>query len=1791
MKTNPSIKNATWIVTSIMFLIWAQCRPPQVNVDQPLTAEKHSSFEADVNVSYGGDDNDNITTIMSKIGVDLPEEIISQVMTEGDNPSNTWRFGIKIPEGWQVKDSIRFDGIRQGRFVYSDSLSQEMDSLHPPAPGYGWWIAETDRDQDNITGSIEFTPEITTNATSGNFFIDYIFAWPDLGNPSWNFGNYIAVGLADTAYVTTLAENGAGSIRAAIDSIMPGGHIFFNLPYAGAIFLSEQIEIYKDVNFHGTEHHLISISGNDTCRVLNIHMGMEVSITNLRIMDGNAYDAKGGGIYGEGENILNLNNVKILGNKAASGGGLFINGTVILENTQIYNNIATAGSGGGINIGGTLQLKGACIHHNESYDVGGGIYYYGNGAVIFDPDNLSSIYENTAPLGFDIYNNSGDIINVVLDRFTVEFPNDYFTHPARLYTFSIQEGTNEQYEADLWVSPEGSDANSGLHPSEPKRTISNALAWIHGTAINPHTIHLAPGTYSSGLTGEYFPLYCRSNVSVSGSSQDLSILDGEEQFRVFEIYNADQISLWQMIIQYANNSAIYCNNSSPSISDITIRDCEYAPALLIDNCQDIKLLKVQLHRNNILNTYYNVYSGIKVVNSTVSILNSDIFDNAIGIHSVGSDININNSKINDNMINSGLIIEDLSTVNLTDCKIHGNNAEKGGGIQSFDGSTINLFGCTIKNNTAAIFGGGVYIDYSFLIFDDNHRSDIYHNEASRGSDIYSESSHVTDVVVDTFSVLHPNGYYACPVSAYTFNILNCMQAQYDQDLFVSTTGSDENTGLTPDDPLKTITEALRTIYTSGAPNTIHLAPGIYSGTSTGEQFPLFCQSKVNIIGDTDSTTTLNGELTSKVLHIEDVTDFSINNFRVWQGTNGIYARNSRFALDNIIVQSNEGNEGAGIYMRDSEITMNNVNFDHNYSTNYYIGGGGGIYITGECKLITDNVSITNNYSKNGGGIYLDNAVVTLQNIYLYNNSTNPGNHNNDDGGGILCNNSDVILKDIVLESNRSTSGGGMAIVNSDPYIDNVVFKDNRAQESGGGLIVHTKSSPTINNTRFENNRSYISGGGIFLYDSTEAKLVEVNFEGNTARFNGGGMFCLNSQSELETCNFINNEAENGAGLYIDGGEPLLTDISIAENTSENDGGGIYLINSAKPYIIGANIHGNHAIQGGGIFSGFHSRAFLSECTVKGNYGNTGGGIYFLDKSTAGFDADHRCNIYLNNAVINGADLYSERCGKIPVIVDTFSVINPSDYFAYQTDNFEFDILNFKLGQGEYDIYVSPDGSDDNSGTSIDEPLLTLHAATTKALTDSVPPHIIHLAGGNYSASVTGEQFPFYGRSDMWIIGEGAENTIIDGDSDTLIMKIIGVDGFYMADVSLRNGFNDDMGGGVYCDESDVLFERVNIQTCFGKYGGGMFVGNGSGIELVDVLISNNKARRGGGIYCTRKSTILGNSALISGNIAAPSGGGGGIYCYRMSGYLLNLYITDNEAKSGGGIYCYRNSPLIYNNVIMNNSSTHNGGGLCISYADSIMIMNTSFSGNSANRGGAIHSSGSDPTTIFNCILWDNNYYEVSLSASDLIVGNNNMKGDSNNFFVTGSSTIEWLEGNINEDPLFSGSTEHPLSIEPGSPCIDAGFHQTLTHQRQYFWDIIGHNRCIDGNLDGVKVIDMGAYEYVPSDDGFDRADNIQTSFNPRPSTVNSLFRVYPNPCKDICKLDYKVGSNQYAAGSKVNINLYTLNGTKMKTIVQETQTPGDYTVQSDVSDLPDGIYIVRLLVGEHVETSKLIVMK
>ena len=223
------------------------------------------------------------------------------------------------------------------------------------------------------------------------------------------FSLYAQLGAAATLIVTTTADNGAGSLRAAIAAATDGDMIQFDPALNGQTITltSGELLIDKDVTIGGPGPDLLKVETLGQFRIFHVIPGNTVRIEKLTISRGNDL---GSGVLND-QATLTINNCTVIDgfdNTTGGGGGIFNNGEnailTIVDATIINNRATLGGAGGGIfNNGGTLTVIGSIISFNMATgksSVGGGIFNVGTMDIYH-----SAISQNHASIaGGGIYN-------------------------------------------------------------------------------------------------------------------------------------------------------------------------------------------------------------------------------------------------------------------------------------------------------------------------------------------------------------------------------------------------------------------------------------------------------------------------------------------------------------------------------------------------------------------------------------------------------------------------------------------------------------------------------------------------------------------------------------------------------------------------------------------------------------------------------------------------------------------------------------------------------------------------------------------------------------------------------------------------------------------------------------------------------------------------------------------------------------------------------------------------------------------------------------------------------------------------------------------------------------------------------------------------------------------------------------------------------------------------------------------------------------------------------------------
>lgn len=146
----------------------------------------------------------------------------------------------------------------------------------------------------------------------------------------------------------------------------------------------------------------------------------------------------------------------------------------------------------------------------------------------------------------------------------------------------------------------------------------------------------------------------------------------------------------------------------------------------------------------------------------------------------------------------------------------------------------------------------------------------------------------------------------------------------------------------------------------------------------------------------------------------------------------------------------------------------------------------------------------------------------------------------------------------------------------------------------------------------------IDGKGILIDGFTIIGGVARGFDSgitvngiNILHSDGGGIYVYGGNNVISNTSFTGNLSTNvGGGIYLRSGTNTLTNNSLSDNFAFNKGGGIYT-NWSTNNLINNRLFGNASYQGGGIYIERGINTFTNN-VLSGNYASSQGGAIYSD---------------------------------------------------------------------------------------------------------------------------------------------------------------------------------------------------------------------------------------------------------------------------------------------------------------------------------------------------------------------------------------------------------------------------------------------------------------------------------------------------------------------------------------------------------------------------------------------------
>lgn len=416
----------------------------------------------------------------------------------------------------------------------------------------------------------------------------------------------------------------------------------------------------------------------------------------------------------------------------------------------------------------------------------------------------------------------------------------------------------------------------------------------------------------------------------------------------------------------------------------------------------------------------------------------------------------------------------------------------------------------------------------------------------------------------------------------------------------------------------------------------------------------------------------------------------------------------------------------------------------------------------------------------------------------------------------------------------------------------------------------------------------------------DVKLENVNVTGNSSQGNGGGIYVEDGSVEIIGGSISGNSAagtnergaQGGGGIYAKNSDVVLTDTTISGNTvtgSGKDGGGV-LVKNGSLTINDSTISDNTAPdQGGGIHVEW-SELKITDSTVSGNKAANGAGIFMADTDVPKNETEHTIT-------------------KTTIENNTAS----------------------NLGGG---VYVG-----NNSDVTITDSTLE----------------------GNTAASQGGAIVAYSGRNIT------LDNTTVKGNK-AISGGAIHALGTAVTDthITLENnteftGNNATSGAGIYAYtiagnplQIDILNSKINNNTAT-SYGGGIFAYNGVKVRADGADISGNKATgNGGGVYVYDATCSLTTS---NGTVFRENSGyrGGGIFSSGGTVTVEDSTFEKNTATDdGGAIAATQKSTLtVRSSKVLENKAADTAGGI-LAEKSTLEVTDSIIDGNRASVGGGLY---------------------------------------------------------------------------------------------------------------------------------------------------------------------------------------------------------------------------------------------
>ena len=722
------------------------------------------------------------------------------------------------------------------------------------------------------------------------------------------------------------------------------------------------------------------------------------------------------------------------------------------------------------------------------------------------------------------------------------------------------------------------------------------------------------------------------------------------------------------------------------------------------------------------------------------------------------------------------------------------------------------------------------------------------------------------------------------------------------------------------------------------------------------------------------------------------------------------------------------------------------------------------------------------------------------------------------------------------------------------------------------------ASPTIRDNRIRDNYrdewGPTYGCGIELIESS-AHILRNRIDHNVSIVeefggHGAGIGCFHSGPTIEENIIEYNVAMRGpmggvygAGIGMLESWGLITGNTLRHNEAIGTSGGGIALSASFPHIENNLIENNSAWGGSGLFVAYSSNPVIESTVIRWNrrdgedwalWSGKGGGISVENANPQLGTEQHPISVY-DNLVPFASDILLSGTDGMTIWVDTLTVIDPDRRFVYLEDA----TLHVQSGRhpilsDTHELYVSPEGSDDNDGSSANEPLQSLYSASVRLPLATDTRRIIHLMPGTYNSQQNNQLYPVSLPGKVTLAGSG--EVILEGGGEDIVycdsVEAVRIEGIRLtsAKQALTNVAAEVDLSNIEVDSTDVAISSRS-----------------SHLNIVNSWFSRNRELEFSSSYvqCRYNETTSIRGCTFS-DMDVPAL----VIWGRESLVSQCLFegLTENAIQLQ-----YADSFRLANSIFVGNSGSATGA-VVVKSSDNGRIENCTFVSNESRggAGGALWIRYQSTVDVLNNIFWLN---RAATSGDQISDGDGGVT-------VTYSLVEGGYEGigNIDTDPLFA--SEYDFYLDPDSPAIDAGnpdqqYNDSEDPEDPGFalWPAQGGLRNDMGVFGGATPYARYVIDDLPP---AERDPALQHRFQ--------LDPVYPNPFNSTTLIHFTLPE-----AGQVRVTVFDVLGRKVAVVADERMTAGSKTLKLEGRSLPSGVYFLQVTTPYQARSTKLVLLK